>query len=578
MPPKKNKEVQKLSYGEFMQDSSYGGSWADEVEDTYASGTQPLPPSERRMGGGGFGGSSFGGGERSYAQRDSFPQRIPDKPPYTAHLGNLSYDATVDTVTDFFASCEVVSVRIVEDREQMRPKGFGYAEFATPEGLQKALDLDGESFQGRTIRVRIADPPKGREGGDSNRDLSDWTRKGPLADLPSRGGDRRPPRDFGEPRAPREGGPVDDGKIRDFGNWERKGPLSPLPPAMERQGSREGSRPRTVQNRDDPARNRRTSPAAWGPSEGRQEGSRPPRRDFSDRPERPERVPTAAEKDMQWRSSMRPDAPAKSPGQSRSGSEAPPSPAPAAAVPASRPKLNLQKRTNKPDSPDVLSPPPASADPKHNPFGAARPIDTAAREREIEEKRVQALKEKKEADEKAKEERRLAKEAAAKEAAEKAEAEASKEAVEEEPKAEETPVEAAAETVDAPEKAAKEGENGSAAEQKIPTRPREPREPRENVQNPKSARAAESGNWRSASSEQKGPRGAPTGPRRGGAGGPRGGRFAEGGRPPRANGGQAAASQATGAGEPSTPTQDEDGWTTVAAPNKSRRGQGRPVA
>ena len=40
----------------------------------------------------------------------------------------------------------------------MRPKGFGYAEFATPEGLQKALDLDGESFQGRTIRVRIADP------------------------------------------------------------------------------------------------------------------------------------------------------------------------------------------------------------------------------------------------------------------------------------------------------------------------------------------------------------------------------------------------------------------------------------
>lgn len=94
----------------------------------------------------------------AYAQRDSFPQRIPDKPPYTAHLGNLSYDATVDTVTDFFASCEVVSVRIVEDREQMRPKGFGYAEFATPEGLQKALDLDGESFQGRTIRVRIADP------------------------------------------------------------------------------------------------------------------------------------------------------------------------------------------------------------------------------------------------------------------------------------------------------------------------------------------------------------------------------------------------------------------------------------
>lgn len=91
-------------------------------------------------------------------ERDSFPQRIPDKPPYTAHLGNLSYDATNETVTDFFAACEVVSVRIVEDREQQRPKGFGYAEFATAEGLQKALNFDGDSFQGRVIRIRIADP------------------------------------------------------------------------------------------------------------------------------------------------------------------------------------------------------------------------------------------------------------------------------------------------------------------------------------------------------------------------------------------------------------------------------------
>lgn len=91
-------------------------------------------------------------------ERSDFPQTIPDKPPYTAHLGNLSYDATQETVTDFFTGCEVVSVRIVEDRAEMRPKGFGYAEFATVDGLKKALELDGQSFSGRNIRIRIADP------------------------------------------------------------------------------------------------------------------------------------------------------------------------------------------------------------------------------------------------------------------------------------------------------------------------------------------------------------------------------------------------------------------------------------
>lgn len=42
----------------------------------------------------------------------------------------------------------------------MRPKGFGYVEFATVAGLEKALTLDGESFQGRTVRIKVADPRK----------------------------------------------------------------------------------------------------------------------------------------------------------------------------------------------------------------------------------------------------------------------------------------------------------------------------------------------------------------------------------------------------------------------------------
>ncbi len=54
--------------------------------------------------------------------------------------------------------CEVTSIRLIEDRELRRPKGFGYAEFATVEGLKKALAMDGTSFQGRSVKVRVADP------------------------------------------------------------------------------------------------------------------------------------------------------------------------------------------------------------------------------------------------------------------------------------------------------------------------------------------------------------------------------------------------------------------------------------
>ena len=424
-----------------------------------------------------------------------------------------------------------------------------------------------------------------RDGGfESMRDLSNasWERKGPLPDLGgARSNERRerPDRPEFERRPPRE---FAEDNRRDLSNasWERKGPLSPLAREERPAGSRDGSRParghdlgpRGGSHRDE---GKQSPAASWGPGEGRQDSSRPPRREFTERPERPERVPTAAEKDMQWRSSMRPDAQAKSATESREGSEAPPSPAPAAAAPAGRPKLNLAKRTVS-DAPDARAAP--APDSKASPFGAARPINTAAREREVGEKREQLLKEKKDAEEKAREERRLAKEAAAKEA-ENAEAEAADAAKEGAEGAEgEKPAEAAetAETQDAP--------GNDATSQKIPTRPkaegREPREPRDQVANAKT-RAAESGNWRQPSGEQRGSsRGGhvPRGPR-----GPGRGPRQDERRPSRANGNGVPPAQGSQDGNadeaPPTPTVDEDGWTTVTTVSKGRRGQtNRPIA
>lgn len=288
-------------------------------------------------------------------------------------------------------------------------------------------------------RLLTTKPAKERQDG---RDFSDWSRKGPLPDLPGqqrRASDRPsfPGRSFdnnsdaGSERGSRRPFEQGDGKVRDFSNWERKGPLSPSLAAAP--SLREGGRQRS---KDGPAF-RKGSPA-WGEGTGRsQDGSRPPRREYQEKAP-VERPPTASELDTQWRSKMRPDAPAKSPPPSRDPSN-PPSPSHASAsapastpastpapapTPATRPKLNLQKRTVSEAEP---RPPPTSAttssDSKASPFGAARPVDTSAKEKEIEEKRESAMRQRKEVEEKAKtekaEEKRLAREAREKATAEK---------------------------------------------------------------------------------------------------------------------------------------------------------------
>jgi len=361
-----------------------------------------------------------------FTTREQLP--LPSKPPYTAHLGNLPFDATQGDVEEYFQGCEPTNVRIVEDKIEHKPKGFGYVEFRTLDGLKKALTLDGTQFRGRNIRISVAEPRKYRKYTASAliltkneakdrpeaRELNDWTRKGPLPDLPQqrrvsdrsgfKGYEAAPEMERG---GSRRGAPSfeGDGKVRDFNNWERKGPLTSLPPPAGAQPVREGGRVR-----DGPPRERKLSPS-WG--EGRDD-SHPPRGEFRERPQQVEKQPTPAELDNQWRARMRPDPPVKSSNTPTPEPSAPSSPAqpPPAAV---RPKLNLQKRTVSEAEPTAAAAA-TSTDSKSSPFGAARPIDTAAREREVEEKRQLQIRLKKEAEEKAREEKK-AKEAAAKAAA-----------------------------------------------------------------------------------------------------------------------------------------------------------------
>lgn len=88
--------------------------------------------------------------------REQLP--LPSKPPYTAHLGNLAYDVTQVDIEGFLSDCQVTSVRIVEDKVDRKPKGFGYVEFGTLDGLKKALTLTESNFMGRNIKISVAEP------------------------------------------------------------------------------------------------------------------------------------------------------------------------------------------------------------------------------------------------------------------------------------------------------------------------------------------------------------------------------------------------------------------------------------
>ncbi len=75
------------------------------------------------------------------------------------YVGNLSYSVTKERLEELFAGQgEVKQVNIIEG------KGFGFVEMSSPEEAQKAKDaLNGTDFEGRTMKVAEALPPKSRD-------------------------------------------------------------------------------------------------------------------------------------------------------------------------------------------------------------------------------------------------------------------------------------------------------------------------------------------------------------------------------------------------------------------------------
>jgi RNA recognition motif-containing protein len=76
------------------------------------------------------------------------------------YVGNLDFNLNEDELQQIFAEYgEVVSVKIVKDRETGRAKGFGFVEMADDSDAKTAIEeLEGAEVKGRNIRVNEARP------------------------------------------------------------------------------------------------------------------------------------------------------------------------------------------------------------------------------------------------------------------------------------------------------------------------------------------------------------------------------------------------------------------------------------
>ncbi|XP_045767847.1 eukaryotic translation initiation factor 4B isoform X1 [Maniola jurtina] len=332
-------------------------------------------------------------------------ESIPRRPPFIAHISNLPYDVEESAIMELFAGLKINNLRL--PKESGRLKGFGDVDFEDRESLVSAMNMPDLLVGGRRIRIEVSTQDNDRRMGRGGRNDRD-----------------------------REYDPE-----RTMGDW-RSGPRAV--PVRERDGPRERDRDRDRdRERDSSADNK---PGGWRDAE-RPEAARAPYggRDSYGRDRERDGMASADNKPGAWRDAERPEA-ARAPyggrdsygrdrerdggrergyggrdgfrtADNREGGgggfgnresrgfggrgfgDRERDPPREDSKPRERPKLNLLPRTvpreleapTKPADgaplddkvPEKVVPKPVPAE---KVFGAAKPVDTAAKEREIEER------------------------------------------------------------------------------------------------------------------------------------------------------------------------------------------------
>lgn len=325
---------------------------------------------------------------------------IPQDPPFRARVANLPFDINEGDVDEFFSDnhIQIREMKLARDEQQDRLRGYGIIEFEAREDLMDALMLTDPTIRGRRIRLELtsdSDTVSGRTvrkrydnftPRDSANESTNWRerKESNFETVESRGGDRDGDRRDGnrrsyQPRSNFQNRHENDSRNNNSGeegggsNWrlgERNNLGQQDSPPAERK--RFGGNNRRFGNND------------------RGGGERNDRNDRNDRSDRRE--------------------PRDSPMEERPKLNIAPRTLPL-------PELNfpkeeeLERGTRKislngdkeshddsglpEDDKDVddkevkVDAPKPKPVPKANIFGLAKPVDTAAREKEIEEKREQ---------------------------------------------------------------------------------------------------------------------------------------------------------------------------------------------
>lgn len=371
---KKNKKGKTLTLTDFLAEDGGSGaptyipkpvSWADETDDLDGDGrvstawhsndddVYRAPLIDRSL---------LPTAPRAAREPNIDRSRLPKCPPYTAFLGNLPYDVTEDSIKDFFRGLNISAVRLPrEPTNPERLKGFGYAEFEDIDSLFQALSLNEESLGNRRIRVDVADQAQDKDRDDrcfgrdrdrfrdSERFESDW-RARPAAsdsfdDFPPRRGDDA----FGDRYRDRYDDRYRDGPRRDmdrgFGG-------------RDRYDDRSRDYDRGYNSRIGSGRR------AFGSGYRRDDDFRGGSDRYEERYERrDDRMERWGGRDDYGRDDFR---------REERG-------------PTQRPKLNLKPRSAPKEEESTAAPAPQSSR-AASIFGGAKPVDTAAREREVEER------------------------------------------------------------------------------------------------------------------------------------------------------------------------------------------------
>ncbi|XP_037517508.1 eukaryotic translation initiation factor 4B isoform X2 [Rhipicephalus sanguineus] len=302
--------------------------------------------------------------------------KVPNRPPYTVYLGNLPYDVCDEDVIKFFRGLKVSSVRLPrESGDRGRMRGFGYAEFPDRSTLLEALGYNNENLKSRSIKVSLAEEHdnEGRERGNRDIGRSDRSLGGDWRAMSRDDGDddRRESSSFGGSR-----GYDDDGGYRR--------------PGFGRDSDRDGGdfgrdrfsrdRPRGFGDRDqgfDRGFERRGG--GLGGYDRPRDRDYDRDRGFGGGGRREYGSSFRDDRDDRFSRDDRDDRDQDKPGDSSGFADS---------APRERKKLQLKPRSVPVEATKEAAAVPKAPEPAPKAssaiFGGARPVDTAAREREIE--------------------------------------------------------------------------------------------------------------------------------------------------------------------------------------------------